>query len=76
MTDNPRISGIDWQGLQKGDLVPHHQVKEFFYSLYPDKEWDDFSMVKVIENELTNAKAELAALETERRNKKGRKRYV
>ena len=29
MIDNPRISGIDWQGLQKGDLVPHHQVKEF-----------------------------------------------
>ena len=49
MTDNPRIRGIDWQGLQKGDLVPHHQVKEFFYGLYPDKEWDDFSMVKVIE---------------------------
>ena len=49
MIDNPRIRGIDWQGLQKGDLVPHYQVKEFFYSLYPDKEWDDFSMVKVIE---------------------------
>ena len=49
MIDNPRIRGIDWQGLQKGDLVPHHQVKECFYSLYPDKEWDDFSMVKVIE---------------------------
>ena len=47
MTDNPRISGIDWQGLQKGDLVPHYQVKEFFRSIFPDKEWDDFSMVNV-----------------------------
>ena len=49
MAKNPRISGIDWQGLQKGDLVPHDQVKEFFHSIFPDKEWDDFSMVKVIE---------------------------
>ena len=32
MTDNPRISGIDWQGLRKGDLVPHDHVKEFFFS--------------------------------------------
>ena len=48
MTDNPRISGIDWQGLQKGDLVPHDQVKEFYFSIFPDDEWDDFSMVKVI----------------------------
>ena len=48
MTDNPRISGIDWQGLQKGDLVPHDHVKEFFYSIFPDDEWNDFSMVRVI----------------------------
>ena len=48
MTDNPRISGIDWQGLQKGDLVPHDQVKEFFHSIFPDDEWNDFSMVRVI----------------------------
>ena len=41
MTDNPRISGIDWQGLQKGDLVPHDQVKEFFHSIFPDKEWNE-----------------------------------
>ena len=34
MTDNPRISGIDWQGLQKGDLVPHDQVKEFYFSIF------------------------------------------
>ena len=31
---------------------------------------DQITMVKVIENELTNAKSELAALEKERRNKK------
>ena len=49
MTDNPRISGIDWQGLQKGDLVPHDQVKEFFHSIFPDKEWNEFSMVNVID---------------------------
>ena len=49
MKDNPRISGIDWQGLQKGDLVPNDQVKEFFHSIFPDRQWDDFSMVKVIE---------------------------
>ena len=49
MTDNPRISGIDWQGLQKGDLVPHDHVKEFFFSIFPDEEWNDFSMVRVID---------------------------
>ena len=49
MTDNPRISGIDWQGLRKGDLVPHDHVKEFFFSIFPDEEWNDFSMVRVID---------------------------
>ena len=49
MTDNPRISGIDWQSLQKGDLVPHDQVKEFYHSIFPDKEWNEFSMVNVID---------------------------
>ena len=44
MKDNPRISGIDWQGLQKGDLVPNDQVKEFFHSIFPDRQWDDFSL--------------------------------
>ena len=48
MKDNPRISGIDWQGLQKGDLVPNDQVNEFFNSIFPDRQWDDFSMVKVV----------------------------
>ena len=49
MAENPRISGIDWQGLQKGDLVPHDQVKEFYFSIFPDDEWDDYSMMIVIE---------------------------
>ena len=49
MTENPRISGIDWQGLQKGDLVPHDHVKEFFFSIFADEEWNDFSMVRVID---------------------------
>ena len=48
MKDNPRISGIDWQGLQKGDLVPNDHIKEFFHSIFPNDEWDDFSMVKVV----------------------------
>ena len=48
MKDNPRISGIDWQGLQKGDLVPNDHIKEFFHSIFPDDEWDDFSMVRVV----------------------------
>ena len=49
MAENPRISGIDWQGLRKGDLVPHDHVKEFFFSIFPDEEWNDFSMVRVID---------------------------
>ena len=49
MAANPRISGIDWQGLQKGDLVHHDHVKEFFHSIFPDDEWNDFSMVRVID---------------------------
>ena len=48
MTENPRIKGIDWQGLQKGDLIPHDQVKEFFHSIFPNDEWNEFSMVRVI----------------------------
>ena len=48
MKNNPRKSGIDWQGLQKGDLVPHDQVTEFFHSIFPDDEWNEFSMVRVI----------------------------
>ena len=44
---NPRIDGIDWRSLQKGDVIPEEHILDYWNTCYPDKEWDKFSMVTV-----------------------------
>ena len=44
---NPRIDGIDWRSLQKGDVIPEEHILDYWNTCYPDREWDKFSMVTV-----------------------------
>ena len=44
---NPRIDGIDWRSLQKGDVIPEEHILDYWNTCYPDSEWDKFSMVTV-----------------------------
>jgi hypothetical protein len=47
---NPRIDGIDWRSLQKGDIIPKEHILDYWNIFFPDKEWDRFSMLEVKEN--------------------------
>ena len=47
---NPRIDGIDWRSLEKGDLIPEEHILDYWNTCYPDKDWDKFSMVTVKAN--------------------------
>ena len=47
---NPRIDGIDWRSLEKGDLIPEEHILDYWNTCYPKKEWDKFSMVTVKAN--------------------------
>ena len=47
---NPRIDGIDWRSLEKGDLIPEGHILDYWNTCYPDKDWDKFSMVTVRAN--------------------------
>tara|TARA_R100000664_G_C2687302_1_gene92834 strand:+ start:144 stop:638 length:495 start_codon:yes stop_codon:yes gene_type:complete len=45
---NPRIDGIDWRILKKGDVIPHDHIIDYWNIHYRNKEWDDrYSMVTV-----------------------------
>ena len=46
---NPRIDGIDWRSLQKGDIIPKEHILDYWNIFFPDKEWNEFSMVNVID---------------------------
>ena len=47
---NPRIDGIDWRSLQKGDIIPKEHILDYWNIFFPDREWDRFSMLEVKEN--------------------------
>ena len=47
---NPRIDGIDWRSLQKGDVIPEEHILDYWNTCFPDSEWDKFSMVTVKAN--------------------------
>ena len=50
MTQNPRIDGIDWRSLQKGDIIPKEHILDYWNICFPDKEWNKYSMLEVKEN--------------------------
>jgi len=39
--ENPRIDGIDWRNLQKGDKIPKEKVLDFWNIHFKDKPWDE-----------------------------------
>ena len=48
---NPRIDGIDWRSLEKGDIINHAHILDYWEIHYKDKDWDDrYSMVTVKSN--------------------------
>ena len=39
--ENPRIDGIDWRNLQKGDKISKEKVLDFWNIHFKDKPWDE-----------------------------------
>ena len=41
------IHPIDWKNLKKGTSISEEEIIEFWKHHFPDKEWNDFSLLKV-----------------------------
>ena len=49
---NPRINGINWKALKKGDIISHLEIVDYWKITFKDKEWDDICLaMSIIENE-------------------------
>ena len=46
--NNPRPIGINWHQLNKGDVITSDQISDFWAANFPDKVWNEFSMMEVI----------------------------
>ena len=43
------IHPLDWKSLQKGSSISQDQILEFWKHHFPDKQWDEFSLLRVQE---------------------------
>jgi len=43
------IHPLDWKSLQKGSSISQDQILEFWKHHFPDKPWDEFSLLRVQE---------------------------
>ena len=46
---DPNIHPLDWRALEKGSSISQEQILEFWRYHFPDKEWNEFSLVTVKE---------------------------
>ena len=46
---NPNIHPLDWKSLTKGSSISQEQILDFWKHHYPDKEWNEFSLMEVKE---------------------------
>ena len=39
--ENPRIDGVDWRNLQKGDKISKEEILDFWNIIFKDQPWDE-----------------------------------
>ena len=49
---NPRIDGINWKALKKGDIISHLEIVDYWKICFKDKDWDDRYSIQRIKEKI------------------------
>jgi len=56
---NPRIDGINWKALKKGDIISHLEIVDYWKICFKDKDWDDRYSIQRIKEKIEQQREEI-----------------
>ena len=57
----PNIHPLDWRNLEKGSSISESQIREFWYSLYPEKAFDERTSWIVVKSKIQDLRMSINA---------------
>ncbi len=54
--ENPRIDGVDWRNLQKGDKISKEEILDFWNIIFKDQPWDERTSLLRVKDKIEKIK--------------------